>query len=102
MVQCKPITNDSTLPMFIQISHLSLGAITINRKLIFDILTSLNVNKARGPDNISGRMIELCGENITLPLSIIFNNIINTGIFFQIYGNLPMSHLCIKKRVSKW
>ena len=39
------------------------------------------MNKAHGPDNISGRMIELCEDSIALPLSIIFNNIINTGIF---------------------
>ena len=79
--KCKPITNDSTLPMFIQISRVSLGTITINCQLILDTIKTLNVNKIHGPDNISGRMIELFRENITLPLSIIFNNIINTGIF---------------------
>ena len=42
---------------------------------------NINVNKVHCPDNISGRMLQLCGDNITLPLNIIFTNIINTGIF---------------------
>ena len=78
--QCKPI-NDSTLPIFTQITCSNLDTIAITQQSILDIIKSLNVNKADGPDNISGRMIELCGDTITLPLSIIFENIINTGIF---------------------
>ena len=59
----------------------NLEYIQISRKLILNINSNLNVNKAHGADNISGRMIDLCGESITLPLSIIFTNIMNTGIF---------------------
>ena len=70
--QCKHISNDRTLPMFIQISHVSLDTITIKRKLMFRIIKSLNVNEENGPDSISEHLIELCVENITLPLSIIF------------------------------
>ena len=43
------------------------------------------VNKAHGPDIISGGMIELCEDSIALPISINFNNIINTGIFSAIW-----------------
>ena len=59
-----------------------------------DIIKSLNVNKAHGPDNISGRMIELCGDKITLPLSISFENVINTGIFPTLWksGNVTPVH----------
>ena len=62
---------------------------------------SLNVNKAHGPDNISGRMIELCGDMITLHLSIIFVNIINTGIFPTLWksGNVTPIHKKDSKRV---
>ena len=68
--QCKPIINDSTLPIFTQITCSNLDTIVITQQSILDIIRSLNVNKAHGPDNISGRMIELCGDKITLPLSI--------------------------------
>ena len=66
-----------------------------------DIIKSLDVNKARGPDNISGRMIELCGYKVTLPLSIIFVNIINTEIFptFWKSGNVTPIHKKDSKRV---
>ena len=79
--QCKLILNGSNLPLFTQITNSNLDTIIINRNLILDIIKNFNINKAHVPDDISGRVINLCGENITLPLSIIFNNIINTGIF---------------------
>ena len=50
-----------------------------------DIIKNLNVNKAHGPDIISDGMIGLCEDSIALPLSINFNNIINTGIFSAIW-----------------
>ena len=83
--QCKPILNNSILPPFNLLTNSTLESVLINRKTILDIINNINVNKAHGPDNISGHMIELCGENITLPLSIIFNNIMNTGIFPTIW-----------------
>ena len=69
---------------------------TISQKQIWDIIKNLNVNKAHGPDDISGRMIELCGENIALPLSIILNNVIKTE-FSQIYGKVLMLPLFVIK-----
>ena len=59
----------------------TLISVEINEELILQILKTINVNKAHGPDIITGRMIELCGDSLTLPLTIIFKNILNTGIF---------------------
>ena len=53
--------------------------------IFLDIIKNLNVNKPHGPDIISGGMIELCEDSIALPLSINFNNIINTGIFSAVW-----------------
>ena len=140
MDQCKPIINDSTLPIVIQITCSNLDTIAIPQESILDIIKSLNVNKAQGPDDISGRLIQLYGlfflygffssgkrvkshdsaeklsrshskpesykkqqklygDMITLPLSIIFVNIINTGIFPTLWksGNVTPIH---KKIVS--
>ena len=46
-------------------------------------------------------MIELCSDKITLPLSIIFVNIINTGIFPTLWksGNVTPIHKKDSKRV---
>ena len=59
----------------------------------------MNINNAHGPDDISCRMIHLCGENITLPLSIIFNNIINTGILPNLWKSANITP--VHKKDSK-
>jgi len=92
--QCKLFANDSVLPNFNIITNSSLETILINENQILGILKSLNVNKAHGPDNISGRMIQLCGASISLPLSIIYNNIISSGIFPSLWksANVTPTH----------
>ena len=84
-----------------QITCSNLDTIAISQQSILDIIKSLNVNKPHGPDNISGRMIQLCGDKITLPLSIIFVNIINTEIFPTLWksGNVTPIHKNDSKRV---
>ena len=81
--------------------HAQILILAITQKSILDIIKSLNVNKAHGPDNISGRMVELCGDKITLPLSIIFENVINTGIFPTLWksGNVTPVHKKDSKRI---
>ena len=79
--QCTPLLNNSELPdlRFLTNSRLDSFVITINE--INDILSCLNINKAYGSDSISGNMINLCGQHLCVPLKIIFDNIIRTGIF---------------------
>ena len=48
------------------------------------VINALNINKAHGHDDILIRMIELCGKSIVKPLSMIFNNCIDTGTFSDI------------------
>ena len=79
--QCTPVLNNSELPplMFRTNSRISSVDITCNE--INNIIAGLNTNKAHGPDNISVNMIKLCGNNLCVPLKIIFENIITSGIF---------------------
>ena len=97
--QCKPIINNSTLSIFTQITCSNLDTIAIRQQSILDIIKSLNV-KAHGADDISGRMIELCGDKLTPPLSIVFVNIIDTGIFPTLWksGNVTPIHKKDSKR----
>ena len=53
----------------------------INLNEINDIISGLNTKKAHGPDFISGHMVKLCGQSLCIPLKIIFDNILETGIF---------------------
>ena len=80
--QCTPLENGSVLePEVTLLTHSKLSNFIISKELIQQTLKSINVNKARGPDGITGRMIELCGDSLVLPLSIIFKSIMDSGTF---------------------
>ena len=92
--QCKPIANNSVLSTFNLLTNSKLNSVLINENIILNIIKNINVNKVYGADNISGRMIEICGEKIALPLNIIFTYIINTGIFLELWksANVKPTH----------
>ena len=50
------------------------------------IIKCLNINKVQGNDNISIRMIKICEKAIVKPLSIIYKNCIDTGIFSDLWN----------------
>ena len=98
--QCTPFHTDSVLPSLIYHTTCRLSFFEISVDDIKDILKVLQVNKAHGPDNISVQMIQLCGDDICVPLRIIFRNILETGIFPAQWkeANVTPVH---KKRISK-
>ena len=57
---------------------------------ILKIIRKLNVSKAHGHDDISIRMLKICDSVITEPLSIIFKNCIDCGVFPDTW---KMSHI---------
>ena len=79
--QCHPFQNTSVLPNLNLLTEAKLDSCEITDEQIFNILYSLKVNKAHGPDDISVNMIKLCGNGLCVPLKLIFNNILTTGIF---------------------
>ena len=52
---------------------------------ILNIINKLNPTKAHGWDGISIRMIQMCGDEIATPLSIIFKNCIAKGVFPSVW-----------------
>ena len=46
---------------------------------VTEILSTLNPNKASGPNGIHGKLLKNCAISLSRPLSIIFNIIYNTG-----------------------
>ena len=68
--KCKYIRTDKHLNSF-----------TINENYIFLIIKNLNAHKAHGWDNISIRMIQLCGKEIILPLQLLFKSMSEEDIF---------------------
>ena len=112
--QCTPFDTPSVLPplKYHTSNRLSHFGITITD--IKDLIKLLKSNKAHGHDDVSVKMIQLCGDEICLPLLIIFQNVLDTGIYpsqwklanvtpvhkqkdTQTVGNYrPMNALCSK------
>ena len=57
---------------------------------VTDILNDLNPNKALGPDGIPTRVVRTCSEQLALPLTLIFNTSLQTGVFPSLFkrGNV--------------
>ena len=99
--QCSLISNSSKLPSYIRYltdNHLSF--VSFSHDKISKVIQNLNPNKAHGRDNISIRIVKVCGPTIYKPLEIIFNQCLETGVFPSELkkGNIVTIH---KKRNKK-
>ena len=57
--------------------------IDLSASRVKPILDNLDINKAQGPDAISGAVLKNCSETLAYPLSILFNLSYNTGCIPQ-------------------
>ena len=78
--QCKPVINNSVLPILRCLTNTRIDHVTIKKDEIISLIRKINPNKATGSDGISGQMLLLCDESVILPLQIIFTNILSTSI----------------------
>ena len=93
--QCSLISNSSKLPSYIRYltdNHLSF--VSFSHDKISKVIQNLNPNKAHGRDNISIRIVKVCGPTIYKPLEIIFNQCLETGVFPSEWkkGNIAPIH----------
>ena len=58
-----------------------LNSCSITEKDILAIIKSLDTNKPNRWDNISIKIIKMCGESLALPLKVIFEAALNDGVF---------------------
>ena len=79
--QCTLLQYSSSLPTFYQRADEILSSLNKSEDDIFDIIKNLNSNKSHGWDNISIRMIKLCGKSIAYPLKLIFEAYLHGGEF---------------------
>ena len=77
--QCKPIANDSILPVFQYVTDKRINNIKIISDEILNLIRKLNPKKACGPDQISGHMLRISDKSVVLPLKLIFFNILKTS-----------------------
>ena len=99
--QCSPVVNSSTLPNFSCKTQKQISDFEIKEDDILLIIKNLNSNKAHGWDNVSIRMIELCGKSILKPLKYLFESSLTVGIFPEDWkkGNIIPVHK-IKPRIA--
>ena len=80
--QCSPISNrfvlSSELPLR---TDSTLSTCHFATENILGIMNNLDPNKADGHDEISIRMLKICGDSICRPLNIIFKTCLRTGKF---------------------
>ena len=79
--QCRPIINNSVLPLLNLLTDKKIDHISIQCDEITSLIRNLNPNKATDSDEISGRMLLLCDNSVVLPLKIIFDNILATSTY---------------------
>ena len=58
-----------------------LSCVSFSQDGIAKIIQNLDPNKDHGHDNISIRMLKICGSSIYKPLEMIFKQCIETGVF---------------------
>ena len=83
--QCKVVINDNILPNISCLTNENIEQIPIVNEEIISLIRKLNPNVANGSDGIFGQMLLLCGDSVILPLRIIFNNILSTAIYPDIW-----------------
>ena len=80
--QCTPISNSSIwFSSKLFKTNTRLFALNIKKDDILKIIRKLNVNRAYGHNDISIRMQKICDSVTTQPLSIIFKNCTDCGVF---------------------
>ena len=70
---------NSLPPPFPDQTHEQLTDVTITTEAVEDILVSLNVNKAAGPDEVENRVLKECAEELAPKLQQIFRKSIDDG-----------------------
>ena len=80
--QCSLIKNSSKLPSHLHyLTDNRLSSVSFSQDGIAKIIQNLDPNKAHGSDNVSIRMLKICGSSIYKPLEMIFKQCIETSVF---------------------
>ena len=102
--QCSLIRNNSELPTSLTFyTDNRLSTISFSHEDVGKFIQNLNPNKAHGHDNISIRMLRICGSTIYRPLEIIFKEALINRLFpsEKKKGNIVPTHKKSDKQVLK-
>jgi len=71
----------ASLPEFTAKTNNCLSDISISENEVEDVILTLNLNKASGPDLVSHKMLKGVAKSISKPLAVIFNRSITESLF---------------------
>ena len=83
--QCKSIINNNVLPTLTFFTNKRIDHVTIVNEEIILLVRKINPNKATGSDGISGQMLLLCDDSVSISLQIIYSYILSTSIYPDIW-----------------
>ena len=83
--------NDSVLPNLTLLTTSKFDNVIISSDEIVSLVRHLNKGKANGPDDVSAHMLILCDETIAIPLKLIYEQILATGIFPNIWKSANLT-----------
>lgn len=101
--QCKILENGSIIPELMYKTNKRVKDISFSNSDLSKIIKDLNPNKAHGFDNISIKMIQMCGDSILPPLKMIIESAITSGSFPDSWkkGNIIPVHKKENKNLVK-
>ena len=101
--QCNIFNNGSIIPEINYKTNKRKMDITFSFLELSKIIKDLNPNKAHGHDNISIKMIQMCGNSIIAPLKLLFESAIKSGHFPDSWkqGNIVPVHKKESKNLVK-
>ena len=79
--QCSLLENDAVLPALFPRTSLFLEDIEASSRKIWELICSLDSNKAHGCDNVSTSILRICDEASVLPLKHIHTNCLKKGVY---------------------
>ena len=91
--QCSLVRNNCIFPNFSYYTNERISNMRLTTDCITPLTRSLNPNKATCSGGISSQMLLLCDETVVLPLNIIFSNILQTGIYPDIWKLVNVTHM---------
>ena len=101
--QCSTLNNGSVIPDFKYKTEKRARFINFQLSDLSKIINNLNPNKANGHNNISIKMIQLCGDSIIPPLKTLLESAIKSGYFPDSWkkGNITPVHKKDRKNIVK-
>ena len=93
-MQCKIHDNGSALPNLVSKTNSSIFHIAISHAQIVDIINKFNPKKTHGYNHISVAMSQSCAFEVSIPLQLIFQKCIFSGVFpdYWKYANVQPIH----------